>query len=134
MPELNAVLNSISAFFLILGFRFIRQKKVEPHKACMLIATGASTLFLISYIYYHATHGSKHFTGEGWVRPLYFTILITHTFLAAIQLPLILATLNAAFKNKIDSHRRLARITWPIWLYVSITGVIIYIFLYQLYP
>ncbi len=100
----------------------------------MLAATATSTLFLISYLYYHALHGSKHFTGEGWVRPLYFTILITHTILAAVQLPLILATLNAAFKNKIDSHRRLARITWPIWLYVSITGVVIYIFLYQLYP
>ncbi len=134
MPELNAALNSCSAFFLILGYIFIRQKKVNLHRACMLLATLTSAVFLVSYIYYHLNHGSKRFTGEGWVRPVYFSILITHTILAAVQLPLIITTLVAALRNKIEFHKRLARITWPMWLYVSITGVIIYVFLYQLYP
>lgn len=134
MPELNAALNSVSAIFLIFGFIFIRQKRVGPHKFCMLAATVSSILFLASYIYYHLNHGSKPFTGEGWIRLVYFSILISHTILAAVQLPFILATLRVAFQNRIDSHKRLARITWPMWLYVSITGVIIYIFLYRLYP
>jgi putative membrane protein len=133
MPGLNACLNSASALLLILGYIYIRRQNVPAHKFCMLSATATSTLFLICYITYHLHHGSTKFQGTGWVRQVYFTILISHTFLAIVQVPLILSTLSLAFRGRIAAHKRLARVTWPIWYYVSITGVIIYWMLYRIY-
>ncbi len=132
MPGLNACLNFTSAVLLILGYVFIRRRAVSAHKLCMLSATATSVLFLISYIYYHLHHGATRFPGTGWPRTLYFTILISHTFLAVVQVPLIGITLSNALRGRIDAHKRLARITWPIWLYVSTTGVIIYWMLYKI--
>ncbi len=131
MPELNAALNLTSAIFLVLGYTFIRQKNVSRHKFCMLAATATSGLFLISYLYYHAMHGSTRFPGQGGWRTLYFFILIPHTILAAVQVPLIYTTLRHALAGRLEAHRRLARITLPIWLYVSVTGVMVYWMLYR---
>ena len=132
MPELNATLNSISAALLVLGYTFIRRRSVGAHKFCMLGATATSCLFLISYLYYHYHHGSTRFPGQGGWRTLYFSILIPHTILAAVQAPLIYKTIRYAFAGRYEAHRRLARITLPIWLYVSITGVIVYCMLYRI--
>ena len=132
MPGLNALLNFASAVFLVLGYYFIRQKNVTNHKFCMLAATVTSCLFLISYLYYHAMHGSTRFPGQGVWRTVYFFILIPHTMLAAVQVPLIYKTLRHAFAGRFEAHRRLACITLPIWLYVSVTGVIIYWMLYRI--
>ena len=132
MPELNAALNFISACFLVSGYVFIRRKQTGRHKFCMLAATLTSSLFLISYLYYHALHGSTRFPGHGTWRQIYFFILIPHTILAAVQVPLIYRTLRHAFAGRLDAHRRLARITLPIWLYVSVTGVIVYWMLYRI--
>jgi len=111
----------------------IRQKKVRLHRACMITAVVTSSLFLASYLYYHAHVRSVHFPGTGWVRPLYFTILISHTVLAAVVVPLVVLSLNYGLRARFDRHRRLARWTFPIWLYVSVTGVVVYIMLYQIY-
>ncbi len=131
LPAVNAALNTLSAIFLSLGYRNIRRKKIAAHRACMLTAFGLSTLFLISYVVYHYHVGSKPFAGQGWIRPVYFTILTTHVFLAATILPLALITLYRAGREQFDRHRRIARWTLPIWLYVSVTGVVIYLMLYQ---
>ena len=131
LPSVNAGLNTATAFLLILGYTLIRQRAITAHTLCMLAATFTSTCFLTSYIYYHVHHGTTRFPGTGWVRPVYFTILITHTFLAIVQVPLILKTLFHAFRNELNKHVRLARITLPIWLYVSVTGVVIYWMLYR---
>jgi uncharacterized membrane protein YozB (DUF420 family) len=133
LPTLNASLNGSSAFFLIVGYYFIRQNKITAHKACMLSAFAASILFLISYLIYHYNIGSKPFTGQGWVRPVYFTILITHTILAIVIVPMAIITLSRALKARFDRHKKIARWTLPIWLYVSVTGVTVYLMLYQLY-
>jgi len=130
LPTLNAVLNSISTIFLITGFVMIRNKKINIHRACMIVAFIASVLFLISYITYHAYAGNVHYTGSGWIRTLYFTILITHTILAPFVPVLAIITLSRALKGRFDRHRSIARWTLPIWLYVSATGVIIYFMLY----
>ena len=130
-PPLNASLNASSALLLTLGYAFIRQRAITAHTMTMLAATLTSTLFLISYLYYHAHHGSTHFPGRGPIRPVYFTILITHTILAICQLPLICGTLFHAFRGNFVKHRRIARITLPIWLYVSVTGVVVYWMLYR---
>lgn len=132
MPELNAVLNLISTFLLIAGYALIRRKAIAAHKACMLGATFTSTLFLVGYLYYHWHHGSTRFPGMGWSRTLYFCVLIPHTVLAAVQVPLIYKTLRHAFAGNFEAHRRWAHITLPIWLYVSITGVLIYWMLYRI--
>ena len=132
LPVLNATLNSASAVLLASGYVLIRRRAVAAHKACMLAATATSTIFLISYLYYHAHHGITKFQGTGIVRPVYFTILISHTFLAALQVPLILTTLYQAFRGNFQKHRAIARITLPIWLYVSITGVVVYWMLYRI--
>ena len=132
MPELNAALNFTSAVLLVLGFVFIRGRWVGGHKFCMLSACAASTIFLISYIYYHLHHGATKFPGAGFVRPVYFVILISHTILAVVQIPLIFMTLRAAFARNFEKHKKLAKITWPMWLYVSVTGVVIYWMLYQI--
>ncbi len=131
MPELNAALNLASALLLILGYTLIRQRAITAHTICMLGATFTSTLFLISYTYYHIHHGASRFPGHGGWRALYFFILIPHTILAIIQVPLIYKTLLHAFAGRFEAHRKLARITLPIWLYVSVTGVVIYWMLYR---
>jgi putative membrane protein len=134
LPGLNAALNSLSAVFLFSGYLFIRSGKREPHRVCMLIAFACSILFLISYLVYHYQVGSVPFKGQGWVRPLYFTILLSHTILAAAVVPLALITLGRALRENFSAHRRIARWTFPVWLYVSVTGVIVYWMLYQLSP
>ena len=130
LPTLNALLNTLSATLLISGYVMIRQGKVEIHRACMLAAFATSTLFLISYLVYHANVGSVAFTGRGAVRTLYFTILISHVGLAALVPPLALVTLTHGLRKRFDRHRRIARWTLPVWLYVSVTGVIVYAMLY----
>jgi putative membrane protein len=134
LPALNAVLNATSAILLSAGYRFIRRRQITAHKRCMLTACVTSALFLMSYLTYHYYVGSMPFHGQGWVRPLYFTILISHTILAATIVPLAIITLFRAWKADFRKHARLARWTWPIWMYVSVTGVIIYVMLYQFFP
>lgn len=132
MPALNASLNAASAFLLILGYVFIRLRRVTAHRVAMSGACGLSVLFLISYLSYHYVHGSTRFQGEGWIRFFYFTILISHTVLAVVIVPLILLTLREAFKGRFDRHVRMARVTLPLWLYVSVTGVAVYWMLYRM--
>jgi uncharacterized membrane protein YozB (DUF420 family) len=132
-PAINATLNGISAVLIATGRAFIRRRNVARHRACMIAAVITSTLFLASYVYYHAHVRSVHFPGTGWVRPVYFSILISHTLLAAAVPPLVLVTLTRALRERFDSHRRIARWTYPIWLYVSVTGVVVYIMLYRIY-
>lgn len=131
-PSFNAGLNVACAVLLTAGFLFIRRKNVAAHKLCMLSAFGVSTVFLISYLAYHALHGSTRFPGTGPVRPAYFTILISHTILAIAIVPLVLRTLFLAARDRIAEHRRIARWTLPLWLYVSVTGVVVYWMLYQM--
>ena len=131
---LNASLNGLSAILLTAGFYFIVNGKIRQHRACMLTAFGVSTAFLISYVIYHVRVGNVRFLGEGWIRPVYFTLLISHVFLAIVILPLAIITLSRALKEKFPAHKRIARWTLPLWLYVSVTGVIVYVMLYHLYP
>src|SRR4030095_7325486 len=116
--------NATSAVLLVTGWRFIRHRNVPAHRACMLTAFGVSVLFLASYLYYHSQVGSIPFTGTGWARPLYFVILLTHTVLAAIVPFAALVTIYRALRGQYDRHRRIAKITLPIWIYVSVTGVV----------
>jgi uncharacterized membrane protein YozB (DUF420 family) len=133
LPHLNAVLNSLSAAFLVAGFIFIRRGRVAAHRAMMTCALLSSTLFLISYLTYHfAFQGLTRFTGQGLVRHLYLLILFTHTVLAAVILPFVLVTVTRALRGDFQRHRRVARWTFPMWLYVSVTGVIVYLMLYRL--
>jgi putative membrane protein len=134
LPLVNALLNSTSSVFLLTGYLLIRLKKREAHRKVMFAALTTSTLFLISYLVYHYEVGSVRFSGQGGVRTLYFAILITHTILAAAVPPLAIITLFKALKDRFPQHKRIARWTLPIWLYVSVTGVVVYIMLYQLYP
>jgi uncharacterized membrane protein YozB (DUF420 family) len=134
LPAVNAALNATSALLLVSGYSFIRRRRVTAHKICMGAALATSTLFLLSYLTYHYHIGSMPFRGQGWIRPLYFTLLISHTSLAAVIVPLAIITLYRAWKAQFTRHVRIARWTLPIWLYVSITGVIIYWMLYQLFP
>jgi len=133
LPTLNAALNATSAVLLVLGYRFIRQRRIPAHRACMLAAFGVSIIFLTSYLIYHAQVGSVRFPGTGWVRGLYLSILVTHTILAALVPPLAVVTLYRALRERFDRHQRVARWTFPVWLYVSVTGVIVYVMLYQVY-
>jgi putative membrane protein len=132
LPTLNAVLNGTSALLLATGYLAIRRRRVRLHRACMATAFGTSVLFLASYLTYHAQAGTTRFTGQGWIRPLYFTLLGTHTVLAALIPPLAVVTLALAVRGRFVSHARLARWTLPTWLYVSVTGVAIYLMLYHL--
>ena len=132
LPALNAALNATSTLFLLAGWRFIRRRDMRRHRACMLSAFAASALFLTSYLVYHANVGSVPFGGQGAVRIAYFAILISHVVLAAVILPLALVTLSRALSRRFDRHRALARWTLPIWLYVSVTGVVIYLMLYRM--
>ena len=134
LPHLNACLNGASALLLFSGYTFIRSRNVIAHRACQLAALVVSLLFLVSYLTYHYHHGATRFQGTGWVRPLYFTILTSHTILAIVIVPLVTLTFYRAFRNDFARHRRIARITLPLWFYVSITGVIVYLMLYQIYP
>ena len=132
-PALNASLNGASAVLIGTGHAFLKRQNVRLHRACMIAAVITSGLFLTSYLYYHAHVGSVHFPGQGWVRRVYFAILISHTILAATVPPLVIITLVLALRERFDRHRRIARWTYPIWLYVSVTGVIVYVMLYQIY-
>jgi putative membrane protein len=134
LPTLNASLNATSAVLLVTGYYFIRHRNIAAHRLCMLLAFAVSIVFLCSYLYYHAHAGSTRFTGEGWIRPVYFTILLSHTVLAALVPFLAIVTLYRAVRQQFDKHRRLARWTFPLWLYVSVTGVVIYWLLYHVYP
>ena len=131
LPTLNAVLNGTSAVLLAFGYLFIRRKKVNLHKACMVSAFVISTLFLVSYLIYHYHAGSKPFPGEGWTRPVYFAILISHVILATVTLPLSIVTLARGLRGRFEKHRSIARWALPIWLYVSVTGVAVYLMLYR---
>jgi len=131
LPALNAFLNGTAAVLLVTAFILIKQGRREQHKKVMLAAFTVSTLFLISYLTYHAQVGSVRFERQGFVRPLYFTILITHVTLAALVLPLAIVTLSRGLRERFDRHRAIARWTLPIWLYVSVTGVLVYVLLYQ---
>ena len=134
LPHLNAILNSTSAVLLLSGFRFIRLGRIRAHRNCQLTALSTSTLFLASYLTYHYYHGATRFPGQGLVRPFYFVLLISHTILAVVIVPLIMITLYRAARGDFLRHRNIARWTLPLWLYVSVTGVIVYVMLYHLYP
>jgi uncharacterized membrane protein YozB (DUF420 family) len=134
LPALNAFLNATSALLVFLAWRAIKRLEIETHRALMLSAAAVSALFLVSYLTYHARVGSVHFTATGPPRAVYFTILLTHTVLAAATVPLVLRTLYLGLRRRDDRHRRIARWTLPIWLYVSVTGVVVYVMLYHLYP
>lgn len=131
---LNAILNATSGTLLACGYAAIRSGKVQVHKRLMISAFAVSTLFLISYLVYHYRVGHVAFHGQGWIRPVYFALLISHTVLAMVIVPMILITLRRALLERFDRHRIIARWTLPLWLYVCITGVIVYLMVYQLYP
>ena len=130
-PVVNATLNGLSAVLILTGREFIRRKRMQAHAACMVSAVACSAVFLCSYLYYHFNVGSVGFQGQGIVRPIYFTILISHTLLAVTLVPLVLVTLTRAVKKNFERHKAIARWTYPVWLYVSVTGVVIYLMLYQ---
>ena len=132
LPALNATLNGASAIFLALGYGFIKNRNRAAHQRCMLGALLMSALFLTSYVIYHANVGSKPFQGTGAIRYAYFFILITHVVLAAAIVPLVVMTVWRALSTRFVEHRRIARITWPLWMYVSVTGVVIYLMLYRM--
>ena len=132
LPALNATLNGVATVFLLAGYSFIRRRKIAAHRASMLAAVTASALFLTSYVVYHANAGSRPFTGTGPVRAVYFAILISHVLLAIAIVPLVLITVSRALASRFDRHRRIARVTWPLWMYVSVTGVIVYVMLYRM--
>jgi len=134
LPTVNAILNGTSAVLITVGYILIRQKKVAAHRAFMVAAFITSTLFLISYLYYHYNHGSQRFVGVGPIRKIYLTILLTHTVLAVVIVPLVLTSLYRAWRGRFDKHVTVARWAFPLWLYVSVTGVIVYWMLYHLYP
>jgi uncharacterized membrane protein YozB (DUF420 family) len=131
LPAVNASLNALSGVLLLIAYALIRARRIEQHRTVMLAAFATSSLFLVCYIVYHAQVGSVRFTRDGFVRPLYFTILVTHVTLAAAVLPLAIVTLSRGLKAHYPQHRRIARWTFPIWLYVSVTGVLVYVLLYQ---
>jgi uncharacterized membrane protein YozB (DUF420 family) len=133
LPAVNATLNGISAILLTTGYLFIRRGQVTQHKRCMIAALGSSALFLTSYVVYHLHTGSRPFSGTGAIRAIYFAILLTHVVLAALIVPLALITATRGLRSQFDRHVRIARWTLPLWLYVSVTGVVIYLMLYQLY-
>ncbi len=134
LPALNALLNGSAAVVLVLGYRAIRAGRPDLHRRFMVGALSLSVLFLVSYLSYHYLHGSTRFTHRGPARTIYFAILISHTFLATIIVPMVAVTVSFALRGRFEKHRRWARVTLPIWLYVSVTGVIIYLMLYQWYP
>jgi putative membrane protein len=140
LPAINASLNGLSAVLLTFGFIFIRQKKITAHRNCMITAFCVSVIFLICYLTYHTYlgivlhKGPTHFLNPLWFRPIYLAILLTHTVLAIVIVPMILITLFRALRERFDKHTTIARWTWPLWMYVSVTGVIVYLLLYQIFP
>lgn len=135
LPLLNACLNGLSAVFLTIGFVFIRRQNKTAHRNCMVAAFTTSILFLVFYLTYHFnTEVVTRFREPEWFRPIYLAILLTHTLLAVVVVPLVLLTLHRAVKGRFESHRAIARWTWPVWMYVSVTGVLIYLLLYQIFP
>ena len=133
LPTINAFLNTASAILLFTGHRMILRGRRESHRKFMIAAFTVSSIFLVSYLTYHYYHGTTRFPGEGWIRPVYYSILTSHTILAAAVVPLILVSLRRGLRNDITRHRAIARWTYPIWLYVSVTGVIVYLMLYRVY-
>ena len=134
LPVLNALLNATGALLLLAGYLFIRRRKVTAHKTCMLTAFAVSSLFLVSYVIYHYHAGSKPFAGQGWIRGVYYPLLISHLTLATLIIPFALTTIYRAWRGQFARHMRIARWTLPLWLYVSVTGVIVYWMLYHLVP
>ena len=140
LPAINAALNGLSAVFLMAGFVFIRRKNKMAHRNCMVAAFVTSIVFLVCYLTYHTYlavilhQGPTRFLHPPWFRPIYLTILLTHTVLAAIIVPMILLTLYRAKKERFELHKKIARWTWPLWMYVSVTGVIVYFLLYRIFP
>ncbi|PYX80465.1 MAG: DUF420 domain-containing protein [Acidobacteria bacterium] len=132
-PVINATLNGSSAVLLLAGRWYIKHGRIAVHRGFMIAALAASSLFLACYLYYHAHVGSVRFAGQGWSRPVYFAILISHTALAAAIVPMVIITLSRALRERFDRHRAIARWTYPVWLYVSVTGVVIYVMLYHLF-
>jgi putative membrane protein len=134
LPPLQATLNTISACLIMAAYYYIRRGKKRAHKTCMVSALVVSTLFLISYLYYHTKVGYVPFSGQGFIRPIYFLILFSHILLAVVILPMIVLTVTFALRDRITLHQRMTRWTLPLWLYVSVTGVLIYLFGFHLYP
>jgi len=134
LPLVNACLNGASTVLLSLGYIFIRQQKQIAHRNCMVSAFITSSLFLVSYLTYHSFAGRTTFVNPQWFRPIYLLILLTHTILAVVIVPLVLVTLSKALRRNWEGHKKVARWTWPIWMYVSVTGVVIYLLLYQIFP
>ncbi|MFO1152251.1 MAG: DUF420 domain-containing protein [Rhodospirillales bacterium] len=134
LPHVNAALNGITVILLGLGYWFIRRREMVKHRACMLTAVGASAAFLVTYLIYHFNAGLAKFGGEGIVRPVYFTILLAHVVIAVLITPLVPMTLSRALTSRFDQHRRLARWTWPLWMYVALSGVVVYVMAIHLYP
>ena len=132
LPAINAILNFTAAILIGTGFYFIKKKNIRAHKACMIAALVVSAVFLSSYLVYHYNVGSVPFTKQGWLRSVYFPLLITHTVLAAVVVPMVLRTAFLSFRGRFASHVRIARWTFPVWMYVSITGVLVYLMLYRL--
>lgn len=139
-PHLNAALNGLSGLFLLSGFYFIMKRRVMEHRFCMVTASSISAVFLVSYLLHHSLRtyyfglGPTRFTGEGLIRPIYFTILTSHTFLAALVAPFVVITLRRGLKGRYFKHKKLARLVFPVWLFVSVSGVTVYLLLYQFYP
>jgi putative membrane protein len=134
LPALNALLNGTSAILILVGYYFIRRREIYRHRACMIAALATSTLFLTSYLIYHYNHPTTLFQGQGWVRSVYYLILFTHVVLAIVIVPLVLITVKRGLGDRRSAHARIAKWTLPLWLYVSVTGVVVYLMLYQLYP
>ena len=132
LPAVNASLNGLSAVCLGLGFWSVKTGRIQLHRVCMLAAVALSTLFLVSYLYYHFHVGSVRFQRAGWIRPIYFTVLISHTILAVLNVPLVARALYLAFRERFEEHKKAARYAWPVWMYVSVTGVCVYWMLYRL--
>jgi uncharacterized membrane protein YozB (DUF420 family) len=134
LPTVNAALNALSATLLLTGWLLVRRRRLVAHRRVMKAALASSTLFLASYLFYHSQVGSVRFQGQGAVRAVYFTVLVTHTVLAVAIVPLVLVTVLRAQRRQFDRHRRIARVTLPLWGYVSVTGVVVYWMLYRLWP
>ena len=135
LPAVNASFNGLSAVLLAFGFYFIKRGNKIAHRNCMIAAVCSSALFLAGYLTYHFTVKTiTHFVDPAWFRPIYLTLLLTHTLLAVVVLPLVITTIVFAAKGNFESHKKIARWTWPVWMYVSVTGVVIYFLLYQIFP
>jgi putative membrane protein len=135
LPTVNGTLNGLSAILLTAGYVFIKKKNMKAHRNCMISAFATSVIFLMCYLTYHIfVHHLTIFKDPAWFRPIYLTILYTHLALAIVIVPMVLVTLNRAFKQRFELHKKIARWTWPIWMYVSVTGVVVYLILYQIFP